>query len=278
MSTELKPVELADNDVAGLNTAAFPGNIAFAPALLDPDLAIPGGMVGPDGKPAPKRFSVYRNNVIVSLMEALAETYPSLRKLVGEENFAIISRIFISKHPPTSAMMQAYGDGFADFLDDFEPLAHAPFLSDVANLEMAWIKTYHAADAQPLDGALLGDIEPEELMATCFETHPATRIKSSQYRLLELFQIRNENSAELPDQSVTDQTQAVLVTRPFLSVEVNQLDHAQYEFFNVLISGQPLGQAVETAIATNETFDASAAITLMLVCGAFTNITKNKQH
>ncbi len=253
----------------------FPGNTAFAPALLDPDLDIPGGMIGPDGKPAPKRFSVYRNNVIISLMEALAETYPSLQKLVGEENFAIISRIFISKHPPASPMMQAYGKGLAEFLEDFEPLAHAPFLSDVARLEMAWIETYHAADAPPLDGTLLGELAPEELMTTRFQPHPATQIISSQYRLLELFQIRNENNTALPDQSLTGQIQAVLITRPYLSVELNALDHAQYEFFNLLMDTQPLGEAVEAAMEISDTFDASAAITLMLASGSFTTISNN---
>ena len=43
------PIEL---DLSVENT--FPGNAAFAPALLDPDIEIPAGMVGPDGKPAPK--------------------------------------------------------------------------------------------------------------------------------------------------------------------------------------------------------------------------------
>ena len=38
---------------------------AFAAALLDPEAAVPGGLVDPLGRPAPKRFSVYRNNVAV---------------------------------------------------------------------------------------------------------------------------------------------------------------------------------------------------------------------
>ena len=33
---------------------------AFAHALLDPEAAVPVGIVDPQGRPAPKRFSVYR--------------------------------------------------------------------------------------------------------------------------------------------------------------------------------------------------------------------------
>lgn len=257
------------------NGTAFPGNIAFAPALLDPDLDIPAGLVGPTGKPAPKRFSVYRNNVVVSLMEAMGETYPSVKKLIGEENFATTSRIYISNHPPSSPMMQNYGDLFPQFLETFEPLQHAPFLIDVAKLEMSWIKAYHAGDEAPYDGALLAQIDPDELMETCFTPHPATHLISSNYNLLDMFSVRNDDNTSLPDHSKNDTMQAVLVTRPQLKVELSQLDHAQNGFFTALISQQSLGESVETALQIDENFDASKAITIMLSSGAFTTTTVN---
>ena len=43
----------------------------FAAALLDPDAALPPGVIDPRGRPAPKRFAVYRNNVASSLVDAL---------------------------------------------------------------------------------------------------------------------------------------------------------------------------------------------------------------
>lgn len=43
----------------------------FAAALLDPKRAVPPNLVGPDGEPTTKRFAVYRNNVMVGLVEAL---------------------------------------------------------------------------------------------------------------------------------------------------------------------------------------------------------------
>ncbi len=52
MSTEGIPEIPADN------TSRFTGNREFAPALLDPDLDIPAGIVGPEGDPAPKRSSI----------------------------------------------------------------------------------------------------------------------------------------------------------------------------------------------------------------------------
>ncbi len=265
MSTEGIPEIPADN------TSRFTGNREFAPALLDPDLDIPAGIVGPEGDPAPKRFSVYRNNVVVSLMEAMAETFPSIKTIVGEENFATLTRLFITTHPPTSPMMQAYGEEFPQFIKSFAPLKNYPFLTDVAQVEISWIDAYHAADAPPLDGALLGEIEPDKLMDIRFDIHPATRLVTSSYDLLGLFLSRNNSGAELNFDN-SESIQSVLITRPHLSVETIRLDIAATAFFESLVRNNTLGNSVELAMKNDRNFDASATITLMLTSGAMTTI------
>jgi hypothetical protein len=253
----------------------FPGNRAFAPALLDPDLELPAGMIDPDGRPAPKRFSVYRNNVVTSLMEAIGETYPSTKRIIGEKNFSTLSRIFISTHPPSSPMMQAYGEEFPDFIKKFKPLQHSPFLAELALVEKYWIAAYHAADINCLGGADLGKIPADDLMETRFIAHPATSIVSSEYSLYDLFlsgrQSKDANPAQVSYQK-SDSAQAVLITRPHLSVELVQLDQASSEFFKRIITRNSLGQCVEGAMELDNGFDAASAIALMLSSGALCEI------
>ena len=55
----------------------------FAAALLDPELPTPPGLVGPDGKPSPRRFAVYRNNVVAGLMGTLKDAFPAVCRIVG---------------------------------------------------------------------------------------------------------------------------------------------------------------------------------------------------
>jgi len=72
----------------------------FALALLDPDRAMPDGLVGPDGEPSTLRFSVYRNNVFVGLTDALRAGFPCVVRLVGDEFFAAMARVFAAvRHP-----------------------------------------------------------------------------------------------------------------------------------------------------------------------------------
>lgn len=48
---------------------------AIAAALLDPAQPCPPGLTTWNGSDPAHRFAVYRNNVIVSLVDALADTF-----------------------------------------------------------------------------------------------------------------------------------------------------------------------------------------------------------
>ena len=56
---------------------------AFAAALMDPTQPAPEGLRDPFGGPAGKRFDVYRNNVAVSLTEALETGFSHRAKAGG---------------------------------------------------------------------------------------------------------------------------------------------------------------------------------------------------
>ena len=107
-------------------------------AVLAADLPAPSYLVDHRAKPAPKRFAVYRNNVVVSLVEALMSGFPSLVPLVGETFFRAVARAYAVAHPPNSPLMLFYGEGFAAFLETFEPTKSLPFLPPVARIDWAW--------------------------------------------------------------------------------------------------------------------------------------------
>ncbi|MCR9114506.1 MAG: DNA-binding domain-containing protein, partial [Rhodobacteraceae bacterium] len=94
----------------------------FHDALLDAARTVPEGLQDGQGRPAGNRFSVYRNNVAVSLTEALEVSFPAIVKLIGEENFKKVAGLFLRRHPPTTPMIMYYGAEFPAFLEPFEPL------------------------------------------------------------------------------------------------------------------------------------------------------------
>ncbi|WP_417423116.1 DNA-binding domain-containing protein [Hoeflea sp.] len=240
---------------------------AFGAALLDPDLPVPDGVIGPHGKGAKRRFAVYRNNVTVSLINALADIFPAVQRLVGEEFFRDMARIYLTQEPPRSALIFEYGGGFAAFLERFEPVAKLAYLPDVARLERAWLDAFHAADAEPLSPATLGTIPPERLGDVSFTSHPATRVVSSRFAAVSIFSA-NREKRPLDDIRPLD-SQDGLITRPHYDVQIRTLPPGAAGFFNHLIGGATLGAAAAQTLEQNPDFDLPSAISAMLDAGVF---------
>ncbi|PLX35948.1 MAG: DUF2063 domain-containing protein [Hyphomicrobiales bacterium] len=239
----------------------------FSAALLDADEGVPGDIVGPDGQAAPKRFGVYRNNVVVGLVEALMASYPTILKLVGEEFFRAAGALHVRQSPPTSPVLLHYGADFPAFLDGFEPARAVPYLGDVARLERAWNEAYHAADASPLDPAALGGIAPDALANVRFTPHPAMRIVRSAFPIVSIYRANQCDSAD--DVSLPDGGEDALVTRGDLDVEIRALPAGGAVFIAALAQGASLAEAAQQATASTEAFDLGVNLGGVLEAGAF---------
>jgi len=123
---------------------------AFAPPLLDPAREVPTAVAGRNGKPAGRRYDVYRNNVTVSLIETLAAIYPAVQRITGPDFFRAMARFHVRSSPPASPLLFEYGHDFPDFIAGYEHAQDMPWLADVAHIERAWLDAYHAADALTL--------------------------------------------------------------------------------------------------------------------------------
>jgi hypothetical protein len=207
----------------------------FATALLDPTQSEPAGLTngrppnpdaksapnhspdhspdfgpdrspdhGPDGAaslghtPAGSRFDVYRNNVAVSLTDALHQGFPILAKLLGSENMNGLAGLFLRSHPPTTPLMMHYGAKMPAFLGSLRQLAHLPYLADIARLEIAIRRSYHAMDHQPATAELLGQIATSDLMTFGLTIAPSAQIVRSEWPLWDIWRFNTEENPPPP--------------------------------------------------------------------------------
>jgi hypothetical protein len=251
--------------------SSTPGAADFGRALLDPAAETPSGLVGPDGVSAPKRFNVYRNNVIVSLCDALAQSFPAIGSLLGEDYFRALARAFVLEHPPETPVLLWYGGDFAGFIEHFPPLAAYPYLADVARLEWAWLQSYHAADAAPLDPGALAAVAPEAVGEARLDLHPAARIVNSKWAIWDLVRL---NRFDPDPQEALDpaRPQSVLVSRPDLDVNVLLLRPGGGIFLEALMQGASLSEAAGLALEDCEEFNLSECLSDCLSHGAFSGL------
>jgi hypothetical protein len=240
----------------------------FAAALLDPNRATPAAAAGPNGKAAVRRFNIYRNNVTVSLIDALAAVFPATMRITGTDFFRAMARFHVRVTPPASPLLFEYGRDFPDFIERYEYARSMPWLADVARIERAWLDAYHAADGEPLAPQVLASIPPERLTGAVLTAHPATRIVCSRFPAVTIF-AANRNNGPVGRIAATEPEDA-LATRPGLEVIVRRLPPGGAIFLKRLVAGEPLGAAAAAALADSPAFDLSANIAGMLEAGAFT--------
>jgi hypothetical protein len=247
----------------------------FAAAIADPAQPIPQGLTSARGAPDRLRFAVYRNNVHVSLVEALAKAFPVTRRLVGEEFFRAMARAYVSERKPDSPILITYGWRFPDFVADFLPAARLAYLPDLARLERAWLQSYHAAEAEPLDaGEVLGQA-PDVLLGLRFSAHPATRLVRSNHAIGSIWAA---HQAETVKPVETARPEAVLLTRPHAEVRATVLPEADIHCAARLLDGTPLGEAAGEALAGNPDFDAGRALSGLLALGTFSQMSTRSEE
>jgi hypothetical protein len=243
---------------------------AFAPGLTDPTRTTPVDVVGPRGKAAIKRYNVYRNNVTVSLIDALAATYPAVQRITGVEFFRAMARFHVRATPPTSPLLFEYGRDFPAFIEGYEPAQDMPWLADTARIERAWLDAYHAADALPLLADVLAAVPSDRLGDLVFTAHPAARIVRSAYPAVAIFAMNRVAGSVTPLRS--NAAEDALIARPDMEVAVRLLPPGGAAFLKTLMDGGALGAAAATAFAETPSFDLPTNIAGMIEAGVFTTI------
>ena len=240
----------------------------FRAAIMDAQLPRPAGLQDGKGRAAGRRFDVYRNNVAVSLTEALETAFPVIAKLVGEANFKTLAGVFLRQHPPTSPLMMFYGDEMPAFLAGFGPTSTIGYLPDIARLELALRQSYHAADAHAISPSLLQEMAPDALMAATVSLAPSLRLVRSPWPIYAIWRYNSEVDAPKPEMSAED----VAILRNDLDPKPTLLPTGGADFLGSLLDGNTFAEALETASAASPDFDLPATLTLLLSAGVITEI------
>jgi len=207
-------------------------------------------------------FSIYKNNFFMSLIEVLGEAFPTLKKLVGEEFFTAMAKIYIAENPPQSACLINYGDSLPNFLATFKPCAQLGYLPDVARLECLQNQVYYANETAALCVEALQALTSEVLStaSVCFKN--TCVFFQSRYAV---YAIWEQNQAEqASDERVdSERSQSVLIIRDKLTIKTLEISHAIFNFLSLLEKQHDLGESLAATANRYDDFDPAQAVALL---------------
>jgi hypothetical protein len=230
------------------------------PALLEVQRAMGRALLAPSapdaqtlGFEASPAFGVYRNTCLGTLTQALALSFPAVRRLVGDAFFESAAQAFIRTYPAASAYLNDYGEQLPGFLAHYRHAAALTYLPDVARLEWAVNRALHAADVEALDVASLAKLDAAALPALSFVPHPAVTV------------LRLERPADVIWRAVLDGDDAalraldpdagpvwLLIGRSAAGVEVRRMEPLAGVFTQRLCAGEPLQAVLDATAASIE--------------------------
>lgn len=163
--------------------------------------------------------------------KAMEDSFPHLRDMLGDSRFAELAQCYLHTDEARAAPLSWIGRGFPDWLRQAGLRGEA---SDLAAVEMAWLESFHAPDAEPLDGDLFRNGEAQGVANLAIRHHPAARIVPL-------------DAPDSPPFGFDVPTAAVLLTRPALEVRLHPLDSEEAAMFSDLPDSFLLGDLLADA-------------------------------
>ncbi len=173
--------------------------------------------------------------------------------------------LYLRAAPPDTPLMMHYGAGFPDFLDSLAPLAHLPYLGDVARIELALRRSYHSADSVPADASHLQSLDENRLLSARLSLAPSLRVLHSRWPAFGIWAYNLRPGGPKPEAGAQD----TLILRAEFDPEPHLLPPGGFAFVQSLASGATLEAALGVA---GNGFDPGPVLTLLLASHAITGI------
>ncbi len=106
---------------------------------------------GPNLQPA-ESLELYHRQYWFRILDSIAEDFPILRRIAGEQSFWTLIEAYLLACPSSSFTLRHLGRGLADFTADWDGLDDVKrrWFSALAQLEYAYMEIFEAAEWEPV--------------------------------------------------------------------------------------------------------------------------------
>ena len=221
------------------------------------------------------RLSIYANAYYARLIECLGDSYPVLKRILGDETFNGFAFDYLQRYPSRSYTLSHLGEYFSQYLDETRPDAsdadspdgdHAlgwpDFLIDLAKLEWTIAQVFDGPGIEgkeTLKAGQLQDINAHQWPMVRLHTVPCLHLLSTRFPLNEFYRATRRASEGDNISFPPPMDSYMAVTRRDYVVRHHELSHAQYVLLSALSEGGTLGGAIDQAAAYSDLADEELA-------------------
>ena len=211
-------------------------------------------LIAPSSKLSPhERLSVYASAFHARLVECLGETFPILKRTLGEDVFAGFAMGYLQAYPSKSYTLNELGTQFPRYLGESRPPREgevpdwADFLIELATLEWTIEQVFDGPGIErtpTLTAERLASIEPSKWPTLRLQTAPCLRLLAFAFPVNDYFSAMRQDETAALDMPSPRESWLAVTRRDYV---VRRIDLTQAQF--AVLSSLQGGAAVEEAIA-----------------------------
>jgi len=197
---------------------------------------------------ATQAMQIYQNNYLLSLIEALTASYPSVLKLVGQDYFHFVAKKFVLQCGHDQGDLNLFGAGFAQFLTKQSDISHLPYLPAMAELDWRIERcAAQALETQYLSLEQLQALPNQDLSQAILPLASNLMLMTSPYPVLTIYQMIQHEQVQPIE---LDQAQHLLLSKQLdFSVKLDALTELEYAFLAHCQERRPLAELNPSCIA-----------------------------
>ncbi len=224
---------------------------------------------------ARERLSIYANAYYARLIECLSDSFPVLKRTVGEAVFNGFAFGYLQRYPSRTYTLCRLGDNFARYLDETRPdrapglaadskppLGWPDFLIDLATLEWTIEQVFDGPGVEgkrTLQAEDVLELAPDRWAKARLRTSPALRLLEFRFPVNAFYTLarKADKTAEIPPPGPAESL--VAVSRRDYVVRRQELSRPQFALLKAVRQETPLAEAIACAAETCHWSDATLA-------------------
>lgn len=208
-------------------------------------------------------IAVHRGSVVAGLIDLLAERYPVVRRLAGDDSFQAVAHRYVLREPPRSPSLLHYGETFPRFVRGLGTATTLEYLADIAALEWTRGRARHAAEAAPVTRDAFAALAADRRGGIRVLFHPSVGLVKSRFPIVSIWEANRDGDGDGLAVSRWCPEYA-LVARPFADVEVRRLTAGGFAFLDALAKLSTLSSAAAAALDADASFDLAAHVAMLI--------------